>query len=416
MRPPEAWDTRGLCCAFEGLSLCVGFEKEKKKHPVISETKTSPSPGPSWGLFSQGAGRGCVCYSSRRGDGAGGTGEPPELEPGHRRECTPKHGHRACTRPCAQADTQARCTLAHTHTHVYTRTHTCTRAHTHTHAHTTRTASSEFRNCVGSPVPQKPQAELRSQTGRPHPRDRPCSSNETPPQVAFSGPPDLPGSAKCLIPWRLPEAPSPRAETAALWPHKNQHTKRKGDIWALWENTASKDFFPPFKHQAALGILSEPRPLPALGCGLARSSGSRPATPSSRGQHCHLPFCSPSLGGRPGGLRPPPLRPAAHTHPPSVAPCLGSRPSPACRPQPLQGAPSCHLHPEPRDPGPVLPTAGCRGWSQPAPGGPHTYLPPLPPSIRAPPLPGSPQHPCRHPVRPPSPASPLTSFGPQPLT
>ena len=195
MLPPEARDTRGLCCAFEGLSLCVGFEKgkTKKKHPAISETKTSPSPGPSQGFFPQGAGRGCVCPAAdRRGDGGGGGGTQesrPELEPGHRRVCTPKHGHTACTRPRARADTQARCTLAHRH--VYTHTHT----HTHTH-----TASSEFRNHVGSPVPRKPQAGLRSQTGRPQPRDRPCCRDETPPQVAFSGPPRSPWFSKTLNP------------------------------------------------------------------------------------------------------------------------------------------------------------------------------------------------------------------------
>ena len=106
----------------------------------------------------------------------------------------------------------------------------------------------------------------------------------------------------------------------------------------------------------------------------------------------HLPALSthmyPSLGGRPRGPATTASAAPAHTPAPSVTPCLGSHPSPARRPQPLQGAPCHRLHPEPRDPGPVLPTASCRGWSWPAPGGPPTHLPP-PPTPRAPPLPGS---------------------------
>lgn len=89
--------------------------------------------------------------------------------------------------------------------------------------------------------------------------------------------------------------------------------------------------FPPFKHQAALGILCEPRPLPAPGCGLARSSGSRPAAPSRRGQHRHLVSCRPSLGGRPRGAcdhrlcGPLPT----HTLPPSHPAWGHTRPQPA---------------------------------------------------------------------------------------
>lgn len=202
----------------------------------------------------------------------------------------------------------------------------------------------------------------------------------------------------------------PRAETAALRPHKNQHMKRQEDIWALWENTASKDFFPPFKHRAALGAPPRLRAVVWLG---ALGPGQR--QPRATGNSATWCPAAPACAADLGGLRPPPLQPLP-TPAPSVTPCLGSCPSPARRPQPLQGAPGHRLHPEPRDPGPVLPTASCRGWSRPAPGGP----PPNPPTSSSHPQ-GTPS--CRKPSAslqtpcpPPSPTSPLTSFMPQPLT
>lgn len=110
----------------------------------------------------------------------------------------------------------------------------------------------------------------------------------------------------------------PRAETAALRPHKNQHMKRKEDIWALWENTASKDFFPPFKHRAALG--APPRLRAAVWLRALGPGQRQPRATGNSATWCPAaPACAADLGGlrgRPGGLRPPPL-PCPHPLPPS---------------------------------------------------------------------------------------------------
>lgn len=69
------------------------------------------------------------------------------------------------------------------------------------------------------------------------------SRDEIPPEMAFSGPPNIPGSAESLIPPRPPGPSLHGAEITAFWHHKSRARERNEEIWALWENTALKDFF-----------------------------------------------------------------------------------------------------------------------------------------------------------------------------
>lgn len=207
----------------------------------------------------------------------------------------------------------------------------------------------------------------------------------------------------------------PRAETAALRPHKNQHMKRKEDIWALWENTASKDFFPPFKHRAALG--APPRLQAAVWLRALGPGQRQPRATGNSATWCPAaPACAADLGGlrgRPGGLRPPPL-PCPHPLPPSRPAWGHARPQPADHSLSREPPPP----PPPRAPGPRACLAHCQlqGVVPACPGGP----PPNPPTSSSHPQ-GTPS--CRKPSAslqtpcpPPSPTSPLTSFMPQPLT
>ena len=111
--------------------------------------------------------------------------------------------------------------------------------HTHTHAHTHTRLPLNSGTMSGALFPGSRKQGSDLEQAIRSPRTDPAAAMRPHPKWLFQAPPDLPGSAKHLIPWRPPEAPSPGAETAALRPHKNQHIKRKEDIWTLWENTAS---------------------------------------------------------------------------------------------------------------------------------------------------------------------------------
>ena len=170
------------------------LKKERQKKNTLRFRRQKPAPHLGPARVSSPRERGGGVFAQQQT--GGGTGAE---EGGHRRAA---QSWSPATDACARRNTgtQHAHGLVHEQTHRRAaRLHIDTSTHTHTHTHT-HTASSEFRNHVGSPVPRKPQAGLRSQTGRPQPRDRPCCRDETPPQVAFSGPPRSPWFSKTLNP------------------------------------------------------------------------------------------------------------------------------------------------------------------------------------------------------------------------
>lgn len=187
----EAWNT--LCCALECLSLCVGLEKKKKA--AILKTKTSPSPGP---------GKGLSLHSSRTCRENKGAARARSSCPGTR-------AHSTGTKPTREhTDTDTPVMAIGTSRYTKHRM----RTHTHSQAHTgrTRMPPCAFRNQVGGRLCSPrvtPRGSHRQGPGLSAPAGPggPFSGGEIPPQMAFSGPSNIPGSAERLIPQRLPGAP-----------------------------------------------------------------------------------------------------------------------------------------------------------------------------------------------------------------
>lgn len=125
--------TRGVCVVLLSASLFVwDLKKKKKNSPVTSETKTSPSPGPSQGLlFQRAVGR---WGSATAAKGTERAEEPP----------APELVQGACAHR-----TRARSTHTDTHTRAHGDVHERTHKHTarsQARGHTQTRASSESRH------------------------------------------------------------------------------------------------------------------------------------------------------------------------------------------------------------------------------------------------------------------------------
>lgn len=257
--PPKA-RTSHVCVVLLSASLFVwGLTKA-----VILETKARPSPGPGQGLLLQRAG-GAVSGSSRPQQE---TGEPPK--PGTPSQARTRKAHTrqthacahtagTCECMCAQSYRQAHTRTQYTHAHVchfHRRGHTDMHTHVRKYVHTQPPLNSETR--LGPSL--QPRKWLSSLGG--HEQISPAqqisdvlftccsrcgpdpSRDQIPPEMAFSGPPHIPGSAECLIPPRPRWGFLSRAEITAFWHCKAGRTKRNEKTGAPWEHAALINFFP----------------------------------------------------------------------------------------------------------------------------------------------------------------------------
>lgn len=181
-----------MLCSGVPLSLC-GIGKEKKS--CNFKDKNQPL---TW------AWEGSLLAQQQDVQGKQRSRPSPELMPWH--ACA-QHRHQAHTR-------------THGHGHAchgnrHKQIHKAPHADTHTQPSThgrTRMPPCAFRNQVGGRLCSPrvtPRGSHRQGPGLSAPAGPggPFSGGEIPPQMAFSGPSNIPGSAERLIPQRLPGAP-----------------------------------------------------------------------------------------------------------------------------------------------------------------------------------------------------------------